>query len=103
MEGKARGRIGGYIVRKYYELIWPLLDEYGITGCRRMDYLHFALHVRRVILRYAKGELEGPLEILVNGLIAYYTTAYELKEDLCRDIADRVLEYIKGGGGTIGS
>ena len=89
------GEKGGRVVREYYGVIRELLDEEGIVGCRRMDYLHLALAVRRIALQYLE---EGDIKKMwsrIDGIVAYYATSRELKRELCYKIADRVVAKAK--------
>ena len=93
------GKIGGIIRREYYDAIRDLLDEGGVVGCKRIDYLHFALAVRRVALRELRKRGAKEVWRLVDGVVAYYSTVYELDRELCYKIADRVISRVKQEAG----
>jgi len=72
------------------DLVRPILDERGISGGQRATYLAFATKVWRHILR-SKADAGKKI---VDGLKAYFVTAYGLDPAVCDEIIGVVAGYV---------
>mgnify|MGYP003875709263 CR=1 FL=1 len=85
-EERAQGGLN--YVHTVRELVRPILDQYGVTGGMRANYLAFALALWRHISRQKS---EGAKKI-ANGLKSYFVTAYDLDPAIC----DEIIQVVSG-------
>jgi len=85
-----RAQAGLNSVHTVRELVRPILDEYGITGGTRANYLAFATSLWKHIIRQ-KGEAAKKY---ADGLKSYFVTALGLDPSILDEIIQVVCGWV---------
>lgn len=83
-----RAQAGLNAIHTVRELVRPILDEYGIAGGLRANYLAFATMLWKHIVRQ-RGDAAKKI---ADGLKAYFVTTY----DLDPTVVDEIIQVVAG-------
>lgn len=85
-----RAQAGLNAIHTVRELVRPILDEYGIAGGLRANYLAFTTTLWKHIVRQ-RGDAAKKI---ADGLKAYFVTAYDLDPTVLDEIIQVVAGYV---------